>query len=155
MGLGRRTANAGPVLNQNTNMPTNEAQTLTKTPAAPRMVRLYNRSAGTLSHPPYRLGPGFGNIPAEIAALWLKDFPDKVVAAADAESSGESTAKERDSFKIQLEAANRRITDLEEQLKRATSAVSLPPRPEPLLRAPTPIRVLSKPSAPRPATPGK
>ena len=115
------------------------------------MVRLFNRSTGTFTHGQWRLRPGFGNVPADVAALWLDQFPDRIIKAADAETSGESVTKELNETKIQLEAANRRIVDIEEQLKRANAPASVAPKPVPLIRpaAPAPIgpvKIVSKPA---------
>ena len=112
------------------------------------MVRLFNRGTGTFVHGQYRLRPGFGNVPESVAAIWLAQYPDKVIAAADAETSGESSRKELAAAKIELEAAKRRIVDLEEELKRATRTAPTTPAPVPLITplAPVPATVTQPPA---------
>ena len=109
------------------------------------MVRLFNRGTCTFVHGQYRLRPGFGNVPESVAAIWLAQYPDKVIAAADAETSGESSRKELAAAKIELEAAKRRIVDLEEELKRATRTAPTTPAPVPLIKplAPVPADVVA------------
>ena len=128
-----------------------EASITSDTIQADPMVRLFNRGTGTFVHGQYRLRPGFGNVPESVAAIWLAQYPDKVIAAADAETSGESSRKELTAVKLELEAAKRRIVDLEEELKRATRTAPTTPAPVPLitpLTSPNLTNVQTDPVAP-------
>ena len=106
-------------------MPTNDDPPITAEP----MVRLYNRSEGALVHGKSRLNGGsFANVLKSVADIWIAQYPDRVMLSGDAEASGEADRRALAAKIAELEAANRRIVDLEEELKRITArnAVSAP-----------------------------
>jgi len=104
-------------------MSTNEATTAEPT------VRLYNKSEGAMVHGKFRLNGGaFLNVPKSVADVWLAQFPERIMLSGDAEASGESDRRALAGKTAELEAANRRIVDLEEEIKRLTSR-SAPPAP--------------------------
>jgi hypothetical protein len=86
------------------------------------MVRLYNRSEGALVHGKSRLNGGsFANVPKSVADIWIAQYPDRVMLSGDAEASGEADRRSLAAKAAELEAANRRIVDLEEELKRVNA----------------------------------
>jgi hypothetical protein len=86
------------------------------------MVRLYNRGSGAYTHGPHRINGGsFATVPESTAKVWLSMFPDKIITANDAESSGESTRRDLQVANAKLQAADRRIVDLEQELQRLTA----------------------------------
>lgn len=153
-------------------MNTNEASAAAAAATTPDpMVRLYNKSAGTFRHGQWKLGPGFATVPTSVAEIWLSQFPDRVISANDALTSGTASNQENAALKLQLDAARRRIVDLEDQLAKGlkdptsatAQALAAQPRPARPAAPAQPIRVLKKvipatpqspsaPPAPAPAT---
>ena len=90
-----------------------------KAPSPEELVRIYNSAEGALRHDlvladgtkvSYLVAGGsFGKVAPEIAAQWIKMFPNRVSTDKDAiESASRKNAE--------LEAAQKRIEELETQL---------------------------------------
>ena len=112
------------------------------------MVRLYNRSEGALVHGKFRLNGGsFANVPKSIADIWTAQYPDRVMLSGDAEASGEADRRALAAKVAELEAANRRIVDLEEEVKRITARNAPVTTPIPVTKLqPTSFRTVPPPA---------
>jgi hypothetical protein len=47
-----------------------------------KLVRIYNRSRRAFIHGKFNVGPGFHEIPTDVAALLLKSYPMEIIEAA-------------------------------------------------------------------------
>ena len=96
-------------------------------PAEHELVRLYNQSDRAFLHEivlgdkdhtviRYKLaGHTFGRVAPEVAALWLDWYKNEVVSADDAVAAVQGARKETEDYKAKLEAAEKRIAELEQQ----------------------------------------
>jgi hypothetical protein len=99
----------------------------TSAPAEHELVRIYNQSDRAFLHEivlddkdhtviKYKLaGHTFGRVAPEVAALWLDWYKNEVVSADDAVAAVQGARKETEDYKAKLEAANKRIAELESQ----------------------------------------
>lgn len=104
----------------------------TKTPEGNDLVRLFNNTLGSFIHEitladgvtkvKYTLpGMTFAKVPREVAAHWLKAFPQRVVTDTEAHESANASRAE-------LEGANKRIADLEAELAAAKAGKGEKPK---------------------------
>ncbi len=77
------------------------------------LVRIYNKGRRRFDHAPYQAQPGsFCTVPRFLAKQWLRDYPNDFVA-------GDAALKTIDAGAAALQDANKKIADLEAQLKAA------------------------------------
>lgn len=79
----------------------------------PTMTRVYNRSGRSFIHDKFIAAPHtFTDVPAEVADLWLKDYPKDIIESATAQ-------RELGGAQAELAEAKNRIAELEAALKAA------------------------------------
>ena len=88
---------------------------------APRLVRLYNKSRRQFTHKhegvDYVSAPSsFASVHEEVAALWLKAFPDDFIGNEDAEKNLDAGTAEKAKLEADLAAAKAELEELKKQI---------------------------------------
>lgn len=82
--------------------------------AAEPLVRVYNKRGHTLIHGKHRaVAQAFSTVPKTVAELWMKQFPDGVVEASEAQKEINGAAAEASELREKLAAALKQIAALE------------------------------------------
>lgn len=91
-------------------------------PDEKKFVRVYNKGEGALKHEirikdsaptPFEIkGNAFAKVPKEIADLWLRDFPDRIVTDDEAQRLVSGAAAEADKAKKESEDLRQQLAAL-------------------------------------------
>ena len=87
------------------------------------LIRIYNKRAHSIDGGPNaKVGPAsFATVPESVAKAWMKQWPEGVVTAADAQRQVTGATAEANEAKAKLAEAEKRIADLESKLGKPNS----------------------------------
>lgn len=87
-----------------------------------KLVRVYNKAEGALKHEitladgttvPYEIkGGSFAKVPKEVADLWLRDFPDRIVSDNEAQALVSGARAEADRLREEKEKLTKELAAL-------------------------------------------